>query len=295
MKSVVSVLFSAFLTLGCWHANAQVHGNGPTPPAAHDSGHGASHAAPEPGVAPFDRDQALATSQAAIGRTVGDHTFRDIDGNERRLADYRGKPLVISLIYTSCYHVCPTTTRHLADVIERAQSVLGEDSFAVVTVGFDAAHDTPEAMQRFARAQKAAAVHWDFLSTDADTIDAFARELGFQFRPAGGGFDHLLQTTVLDADGVIRRQVYGMDFDTPLLIEPIKRLLFGEKITDGFFERMTNKFRLFCTVYDPASDKYRFNYAFLAGIGLGVVMGIFFVFLFIREWRYSTRARSDTN
>lgn len=262
---------------------------------AHAAAHSDTHPEPASNILPFDRDQALATSQAAIGRTPGDHVFRDTDGQQRHLSDYRGKPLVISLIYTSCYHICPTTTRHLADVIERARGVLGTDSFAVITVGFDAANDTPEAMSHFARAQKASALQWNFLSADAGTIDAFTRELGFQFRPAAGGFDHLLQTTILDADGMIRRQVYGMDFGTPLLIDPLKRLLFGEKLEEGFFERMTNKFRLFCTVYDPASDKYRFNYAFLAGIAMGVVMGILFIFLFIREWRYTVRAGSQKN
>lgn len=255
--------------------------------AASQGGHGSA--------APGDRDAALRISQAAIGRQVGDYAFYGIDGTRHQLAQYRGKPLVISLIYTSCYHICPTTTRHLAEVIERAQSVLGEDSFAVVSVGFDAARDTPQAMKSFASEQKVAAVHWDFLSSDAQTIDAFARDLGFQFRPAGGGFDHLLQTTILDADGVVRRQVYGMDYDTPILIEPIKRLIFGEQLSEGFFERMTNKFRLFCTVYDPASDRYRFNYSIFVGIAMGVAMGIFFVFLLVREWRHSRRARPDSN
>ena len=173
--------------------------------------------------------------------------------------------------------------------------MLGEDSFAVITVGFDAARDTPQAMKDFASEQKVATVHWDFLSSDAQTIAAFSRDLGFQFRPTGGGFDHLLQTTILDADGVVRRQVYGMDYDTPILIEPIKRLIFGEKLSEGFFERMTNKFRLFCTVYDPAADRYRFNYSILVGLAMGAAMGIFFIFLLVREWRYSRRARSETN
>lgn len=254
---------------------------------------------PAPGghgvAAPADRDTALAISQAAIGRQVGDYAFHDIEGKRHQLAEYRGKPLVISLIYTSCFHICPTTTRHLAEVIERAQSVLGEDSFAVISVGFDAARDTPEAMKNFARDQKVASVHWDFLASDAESIKGFSRDLGFQFRPAGGGFDHLLQTTILDAEGIVRRQVYGMDYDTPILIEPIKRLIFGEQVSEGFFQRMTNKFRLFCTVYDPASDRYRFNYSIIVGIAMGVVMGIFFIFLLIREWRYSGRAGSGTH
>mgnify|MGYP003460570546 CR=1 FL=1 len=36
-------------------------------------------------------------------------------------------------------------------------------------------------------------------------------------------------------------------------------------------------------------------YALLVGIAMGVVMGIFFISLLVREWRYSRRARSDTN
>lgn len=242
-----------------------------------------------------DPDSALAISQAAIGRQVGDYAFLDKDGNRRQLTQYRGKPLVVSLIYTSCYHICPTTTRHLAEVIERAQSVLGEESFAVVTVGFDSARDTPEAMRNFARDQKVAAVHWDFLSSDAASIDAFTRDLGFQFRPAGGGFDHLLQTSILDENGIVRSQVYGMEYETPILIEPLKRLIFGEELSESFFTRMTNKFRLYCTVYDPAADRYRFNYSIFVGIAMGVLMGIFFVGLLIREWRQSARARSGGN
>jgi protein SCO1/2 len=249
--------------------------------------------APQPADPPgFDRSRALGISQAALGRTLSDLQFLDVDARPRRLADYRGKPLVISLIYTSCFHVCPATTRHLAEVIGRAQSVLGEERFAVVTLGFDAARDTPQAMREFARAQQASALHWDFLSGTEATVETLARELGFQFAPAGGGFDHLLQTTLVDKDGVVRRQVYGMDYDTPVLIEPLKRLVFGEALEDSFLERMTDRFRLFCTVYDPASDSYRFDYSIIVGIAIGAVTGVFFLVLLAREWRYSHRART---
>jgi uncharacterized membrane protein YjgN (DUF898 family) len=31
------------------------------------------------------------------------------------------------------------------------------------------------------------------------------------------------------------------------------------------------------------------------GLAMGAAMGIFFIFLLVREWRYSRRARSETN
>jgi protein SCO1/2 len=247
-------------------------------------------AAPASGAEPFDRDAALALSQAAIGRSVGELRFTGTDGKPRRLSDYRGKPLVISLIYTSCYHICPTTTKSLARVVRNARTLLGDDGFTVLTLGFDSQRDTPEAMQRFASEQGVNDPNWDFVAADEASARALAAELGFQFRAAGGGFDHLLQTTVIDQQGLVRRQIYGMDIEPPLLVEPLKRLVYGEELTQSWLQDIGNRFRLYCTVYDPASDSYRFSYAIFVGLAMGVVMGIFFIVLLVREWRYSRSA-----
>ena len=43
------------------------------------------------------------------------------------------------------------------------------------------------------------------------------------------GFDHLAQTTVIDAHGRIYRQVYGDAFAVPALVEPLKDLALGSR------------------------------------------------------------------
>lgn len=58
----------------------------------------------------YDRDDALQQSQAAIGQSVESQVLRDIDGNNFELARLQGRPLVVSMIYTSCHHICPTIT-----------------------------------------------------------------------------------------------------------------------------------------------------------------------------------------
>ncbi|MBF0160173.1 MAG: hypothetical protein HQL58_11695, partial [Magnetococcales bacterium] len=50
----------------------------------------------------YDIDQALQRSQAAIGRNLADVTLTDRQGQPVALSVLRGKPLIISLIYTSC-------------------------------------------------------------------------------------------------------------------------------------------------------------------------------------------------
>lgn len=241
----------------------------------------------------FDEKAALALSQAALGRALSpDYRFTASDGRRVRLSEYRGKPLVVSLIYTSCYHICPATTQHLARIVRVARAALGEDSFRVVSIGFDTVRDTPAAMREFARLQGVAIAGWDFLSADRATIEALSADLGFQYFPSAHGFDHLIQTTVVDADGRVYRQVYGMRFETPLLVEPLKQLVFGAApAADFLFAGLTNRIRLFCTVYDPATDRYRFDYSLFFGIVIGAMsLGLVGLAL-VREWRRAQRPR----
>ncbi len=258
--------------------------------ATHDSsGHAASPAAGATPDAKFDQQAALARSQGVIGKSVGDVTLTAADGRRLRLSEFRGKPLVISLIYTSCYHICPTTTQHLAKVVRTARAALGPDSFNVLTIGFDTPNDTPAAMRRFAQDQGMDVPRWDFASADAAAMAGLTRDLGFISYPAPHGFDHLIQATVVDAQGKIYRQVYGMTFDTPLLVEPLKELAFGAPVTPSLLSSLSSRIKLFCTVYDPATDQYRFDYS----IFIEFVIGISFIgtvsFFLIREWRRNRR------
>jgi protein SCO1/2 len=244
----------------------------------------------DPDGATLDRSNALALSQAAIGRQTSDHRFQTVHGTTLALSELHGKPVVISLIFTSCHHICPTTTQHLADVVRKARDALGDDSFHVVTVGFDVANDTPDTMRVFAAQQSVDIAGWDFVSADQATIDTLTTELGFQYFPSPSGFDHLIQSSILDATGVVFRQVYGIRFDTPHLIEPLKVLVFGEDPSESLFDQITDKIKLFCTVYDPASDSYQFDYSIFIGLGMGLILGVVCIFLVAREWAITRKA-----
>ncbi|MBK8907052.1 MAG: SCO family protein [Rhodospirillales bacterium] len=212
-----------------------------------------------------------AFSQAAIGRTVRDQEFVTALNQRVRLSDYRGRPLIVSLVYTSCADVCPVTSSALADAVVIAEDALGADSFRVVTVGFDARHDTPDRMLAFARRNGLDSDTWQFLSGDGDAIDRLAEDLGFLFYAAPQGFDHMSQTTILDAEGRVFRHVYGAGFEPQQLVEPLKALVFGRQSTLTSWSGLVNQVRLVCTIYDPTSGKYRFDYSIFAMIGGGVL------------------------
>ncbi|MEI6986074.1 MAG: SCO family protein, partial [Rhodospirillaceae bacterium] len=101
----------------------------------------------------FDDRAALEISRNAIGGTIGDYRFVDHRGRTVRLAELKGRPLVVSLVYTACYQTCPLTTVNLVRAVAEADSKLGADRFGVVTLGFDTRFDTPDHMAAFARGQ----------------------------------------------------------------------------------------------------------------------------------------------
>lgn len=219
----------------------------------------------------IDDREALRVSQAAVGRTLGSYTLTDANGEQFTLEQLRGRPAVLSLVYTSCYYVCSGLTLHLRDAVKIARDTLGEDSFSVVTVGFDTPNDTPERMRAFARERGVRVPGWRFAAADAETMARLVRDVGFTYFPSPKGFDHVTQTTIIGADGRVMLQVYGADFATPQLVEPLKKLVWGVNLDRTTLDGIVNTVKLFCTIYDPASGRYRFDYSLIVEIVAGAL------------------------
>lgn len=237
--------------------------------------------------------RAIELSQAALGNQVGPLRLLDQHGQSRSLDEFRGRPVLLSLVYTACVHSCQVTTRHLDRLVRIARNALGADSFTVLTVGFDQPVDTPAQMAGFARRYGISDPRWHFLSSpDPATIAALMEAVGFVHTPSPRGFDHTVQVTVLDREGRVHRQVYGEVFPTPQLVEPLKDLVFNRPPSDaGLFSRLGDRVRLFCTVYDAQGDRYMFDYSLFAGIFIGVLcLGSAILWLLI-ELRGARRGR----
>ena len=244
---------------------------------------------PDPAPPAFDARIALQASQDAIGRPLPpDLAFTDQEGRRRTLGEFRGKPLIISPVYTSCFGVCPTTTTYLRQIVDMSRALLGADSFAVLTIGFDAANDTPERMREFARARGIQTSDWVFGAADAGTIRLLLERVGFTYVPSPRGFDHMIQATVVDGSGTVYRQVYGQEFQPQLLVDPLKRLALGQRASEDTLEAMIEGVRLFCTVYDPASGRYRFDWSLLLSIVISVLCFAAVAIFLWRGWRQSS-------
>lgn len=240
-------------------------------------------------AAALDERAALRESQAAIGRTIGDYALRDTDGRTVRLADLRGKPLVVQFVYTGCFQVCPVTTQFLATAVAEAERTLGKGAFRVATIGFNLPFDSPAAMKGFARKHGTSSPDWLFLSPDAATLPELVADFGFRYESTASGFDHLLQVSIVDQQGRIYRQIYGDSFEVPLFTGPLLQLAQNAPVPQGSLLALYEQVKLLCTVYDPVAGRYRLNYVIVAEllVGTSIILGI--VGFLVVEWRRRRR------
>jgi protein SCO1/2 len=246
----------------------------------------------EPSDGVFDQASALRISQAAIGRQPGDYTLLDRRGNPVRLSDYRGKPLLVSFIYTGCFQVCPTNTRSLNEAVQDLEKLFGSEKFNVVSIGFNQPFDSPQAMRAFAAQNSISATNWEFLSPHASIVDLLTRDFGFSFKATAAGFDHVLEVTVLDAQGRIYSQIYGDRLAPNQLGEPVRQLLRGapmpQTVTLG---ELIERVRILCTIYDPETGRYRYNYSLILEIAGGVMFFLAMFWFLGSEWLQHRRMR----
>lgn len=245
-------------------------------------------------AAALDATAALRASQMVIGKSIGDHTLLDREGKPVRLASYRGKPLLVSFIYTGCFQVCPTSTRALLEALRAIRAGFDLNQFNVVSIGFNQPADSPQAMKVFALQQRIDFANWAFLSPNAAIVDDLTRDFGFVFKATQAGFDHLLQVSVVDADGRIVSQVYGDDFSADRLGEPLRRLLRNQPLPPQMsLSDIVERVRVLCSVYDPVSGTYRLSYALAFEVAGGITFAIAMLWFFALEWRTRRRLRSS--
>jgi protein SCO1 len=135
------------------------------------------------------------------------------DGAPVRLADFRGKVVAVTFIYTLCGSTCPVLTPLMAHV----QDQLGQDfgkriAFASITV--DPERDTPEVLKLYAQAFGANLAGWSFLTGPPAAIREVTRRYGvFASQAANRDIDHSFLTSIVDQAGVLRVQYVGVRFD----------------------------------------------------------------------------------
>ena len=157
-----------------------------------------------------------------------DFSLTDHHGKPRRLADFKGRAVVLFFGYTQCPDVCPITMNAMRELM----STLGPDAerVQVVFVTVDPERDTPQLLAHYVPA-----FHPSFIGLYGDAVatEATAREFKIFYRKQPGqssstySMDHTAGSYVFDPRGRLR--LYVRHGEAPERIaQDLKRLLAGE-------------------------------------------------------------------
>ncbi len=145
----------------------------------------------------------------------------DQNGDERRLADFRGRPFVASMVYTQCKSVCPRIAADLK-ALDAALPAADREGMRFVLFSLDPQRDTPEAMRGFLRAHELDSTRWTLLATSEEDMRTLAAVLDVRFRPDGEGeIAHTAVVAVVDSGGVVRHRQAGVAGDRAPLVAAV--------------------------------------------------------------------------
>jgi protein SCO1 len=140
-------------------------------------------------------------------------TLTSQDGAPVALAQFRGKVVAVTFIYTLCTNTCPVLTPMMSFVQDRLGADFGQ-KIVFISVTVDPERDTPQVLKEYAQAFGANPAGWFFVTGAPDVIRDMTRRYGvFAAKAADGNVDHTFLTSVIDPRGILRVQYLGVRFD----------------------------------------------------------------------------------
>ncbi len=135
------------------------------------------------------------------------------DGAPVSLADFRGKVVAVTFIYTLCTDTCPVLTPMMSFVQDRLGPEFGR-KIAFVSITVDPERDTPAVLKEYALAFGADLRGWSFLTGAPEVIREVTHRYGvFAGGAPDGAINHSFLTSVVDPRGILRVQYLGARFD----------------------------------------------------------------------------------
>jgi protein SCO1/2 len=167
------------------------------------------------------------------GDAVPDFKLHNQDGRPIHLAQFRGRPLLVTFIYTRCPlpDFCPRVTRNFAQINRQLQAnpaPYGEPH--LLSVSFDPDHDTPARLRAYGATYigidaASAFADWDFAVPQKPVLLEMAKffDVGIT-QGTDDSITHTLSTTLVGADGKVVRFYPGNEWTVDQVLADLKNL-----------------------------------------------------------------------
>jgi protein SCO1/2 len=149
-----------------------------------------------------------------------DFTLVNQDGKRVRLAQYRGKTVLLTFIYTRCPlpDYCPLMTHNFAEIektLMKSPEIYAETH--LLSISFDSQYDTPQVLRNYARPFVAdrgprTFEHWEFATIPAAEKSAVMKFFDVFVTEEQGQITHSMSTALISPDGSICKGYNGNDW-----------------------------------------------------------------------------------
>ncbi len=175
-----------------------------------------------------------ASSSGLQGTDLGSSPTRDFRltdqfGKQVALSDFKGKPVVLTFLYTHCPDVCPLTAEKLHTVMQNLGS--NTQKVAVLAVSLDPKGDTSASVLNFSQAH-GMLNYWHYLMGTQAQLSPVWTFYGLSAMPvtptttSSGTISHNTALYVIDKQG--HERVFLPDSFTPNQLTTDLKILLGE-------------------------------------------------------------------
>ena len=146
-------------------------------------------------------------------------------GEITKLDRYKGHPVLITMFYASCPHVCPL----LISTIKLTESKLSPEQRAdlrVLTISIDPERDTPEKMLETMERHSVEASRWSMVRPQPGDLRTIAGVFGVKYKQLPNGeFNHTTRIILLDREGTQIASTGQLGRHAALFLEAIETSL----------------------------------------------------------------------
>ena len=237
----------------------------------------------DPSIFQIDETKFLGT------KVNGDVDLIDEQGQEFKLSDKLGKPLILVLSYYTCDGSCSVINQDLNAQLADIEGITPGEDFNVLTISFDE-HDDLNSVGAFKQHLKMTEKmngSWSFATfKNKDQIKSFSKSIGFKYfwSPQDRAFFHPGAFMFLTPEGRLARVLYALN-SAP---QDIKLAVFDAKAGEFKPGELIDFAVSLCYSYNYAEGKYTVSIPLFVGVGalsLGVSSFAVSVLFFRRRRR----------
>jgi protein SCO1/2 len=150
---------------------------------------------------------------------VPDFTLVNQNGKAIHFQQFRGKPLLLTFIYTRCPFpdYCPRMSNNFGQVMQQLQKDPKVfDQAQLLSISIDPENDKPAVLRRYGERYVGRVdpkfAHWEFASGSPEQVRKTADFFGLAYNQKDGQIVHALVTVLVGKDGKVAKVYSGNDW-----------------------------------------------------------------------------------